>query len=291
MKELTIEEKAQKYDNLIKRLKNSQSEYRFETIDKYFPELKESEENKDDRIRKSIIEFVQQNKSFHYLLGVSKEDAVAWLKKQGEHEPADVEEPDFFDDFRKTDSEVKPKFHEGDWIVFNGLTLYVKEVVKGFYRTISIDGIPNSYDWDIDNAARLWTIQDAKDGDVLFIEIDSSTCIFKKLEGNLLYSYIISDGKLLVENSHYYYETDDNVYPATKEQRNLLFQKMKEAGLEWDVEKKELKKIEQKPTWSEEDENLFNKCIIDIQMVDSDDTLKIWLKSLKDRIQLKQNKL
>jgi len=66
---------------------------------------------------------------------------------------------------------------------------------------------------------------------------------------------------------------------------------MKEAGYEWDSEKKELKKIEQKPTWSEEDENLFNKCLIDIQIVDSDDTLKIWLKSLKDRIQLKQNKL
>ena len=29
--------------------------------------------------------------------------------------------------------------------------------------------------------------------------------------------------------------------PATKEQRDLLFQKMKEAGYEWDAEKKELK--------------------------------------------------
>ena len=33
--------------------------------------------------------------------------------------------------------------------------------------------------------------------------------------------------------------------PATKEQRELLFQKMKEAGYEWDAEKKELKKIGQ----------------------------------------------
>jgi hypothetical protein len=35
----------------------------------------------------------------------------------------------------------------------------------------------------------------------------------------------------------------DDLIPATKEQRNLLFQKMKEAGYEWDVERKELKKI------------------------------------------------
>jgi hypothetical protein len=67
-------------------------------------------------------------------------------------------------------------------------------------------------------------------------------------------------------------------YPATKEQRDLLFSKMKEAGYEWDAEKRELKKIdareilpldgdlmeadckvvEQKPTWSEEDERMLN---------------------------------
>ena len=34
--------------------------------------------------------------------------------------------------------------------------------------------------------------------------------------------------------------------PATKEQRDLLFAKMKEAGYEWNGEKKELRKIEQK---------------------------------------------
>ena len=36
----------------------------------------------------------------------------------------------------------------------------------------------------------------------------------------------------------------DDLIPATKEQRNLLFAKMKEAGYEWDAEKLELKKIE-----------------------------------------------
>ena len=33
-------------------------------------------------------------------------------------------------------------------------------------------------------------------------------------------------------------------YPATKEQRDLLFKKMKEAGYQWDAEKKELRKIQ-----------------------------------------------
>ena len=59
---------------------------------------------------------------------------------------------------------IEPKFKVGDWIVFNGFVLYVKKVVNGFYITISKGGIPNSYDWDIDNIARLWTIQDANYG-------------------------------------------------------------------------------------------------------------------------------
>ena len=36
-----------------------------------------------------------------------------------------------------------------------------------------------------------------------------------------------------------------DIYSATKEQCDLLFQKMKEAGYEWNDEKKELKKVEQ----------------------------------------------
>ena len=32
--------------------------------------------------------------------------------------------------------------------------------------------------------------------------------------------------------------------PATKEQRDFLFQKMKDAGYEWDEDKKELKKLD-----------------------------------------------
>ena len=63
---------------------------------------------------------------------------------------------------QETTDKVEPKFKVGDRIVFNGLVLLIKEVVQGYYRTISVNGIPHSYDWDIDNVARLWTAQDAK---------------------------------------------------------------------------------------------------------------------------------
>ena len=51
--------------------------------------------------------------------------------------------------------------------------------------------------------------------------------------------------------------------PATKEQRDLLFQKMREAGYEWNEEKKELRKIEKqvpKPKWSDDDEQYLLVC-------------------------------
>jgi len=147
---------------------------------------------------------------------------------------------------------VEPKFHKVDWIVFNGLTLYVKEVVKGFYRTISKGGISNSYDWDIDKIARLWTIQDAKDGDVLATEDKNFTtpfvAIYKSI-GDTVYDNITFNSHCFIGFDGNFYggeegHTIEDIHPATKEQRKLLSQRMKEAGYEWDAEKKELRKEE-----------------------------------------------
>ena len=208
-------------------------------------------------------------------------------KKQGEQKPS---------------GKVEPKFHEGDWIVFNGLTLYVKEVVKGFYRTISKGGIPNSYDGDIDNAARLWTIQDAKDGDVLVCplqkgyENDEQIFIFKGINSRdyvdncIEYYCRICNGVFYENKNGYMGTTSSPLQPATKEQRDLLFAKMKEAGYEWLEETKELKKIEQKSAeWSEEDEETMSSLLSFFLVNASDRWAKYgkWLKSLKQRIENK----
>lgn len=132
-----------------------------------------------------------------------------------------------------------PKFKAGDWIIFNGLTLYINEVVKGYYRTISKGGIPNSYDWNIDNAARLWTIEDAKDGDVLsYITDDEDLWImiyqslYKPYENHVHYrALLINDdftdkGTCCIDINY--------LKPASKEQRDSLFKRMKESGYMWD---------------------------------------------------------
>ena len=158
---------------------------------------------------------------------------------------------------KPADDRAAPKFHEGEWIVCNGLTLYVKEValyvkegVNGYYRTIDQDDMPCNYDWDIDYLARLWTIQDAKDGDVLANVDNEYPFIYKGcLDSNhpnspVAYCGIDSGGDFTCScvNEFNYWWTEGKVQPATKGQRELLFQKMKEDGWEWDAKKKELSK-------------------------------------------------
>ena len=82
-----------------------------------------------------------------------------------------------------------------------------------------------------------------KEGDVL-VDKDNNIGIFQKFEGIYWYSYIYlgCDGELRgfsIGGSHK--QTD--VHPATKEQRDLLFQKIKEAGYCWNDKTKTLEKL------------------------------------------------
>ena len=139
------------------------------------------------------------------------------------------------------ETKIKSKFHEGDWIIFNGLTLLIEEVVQGYYKTVSIDGIHNSYDWGINNAARLWTIQDAKDGDVLTCystkkgEPIMQTGIFKQyMTNNCFLAYIGIDWDGNLKTDFYMGNTmmgstigSTNIFPATKGWREYFFTQVK----------------------------------------------------------------
>jgi hypothetical protein len=65
------------------------------------------------------------------------------------------------------------------------------------------------------------------------------------------YCGITNDGEFKISDKTELW-TNDNVKPATKEQRDLLFSKMREAGYEWDENKKELRKIEKQGNKTEE---------------------------------------
>lgn len=81
---MTQKEKAKAYDEALERAKEfivASAAYDKFTIEKIFPELKESE---DDKIRRIVYGWINtQPSSFFDLNGISKEDMLTWLEKQG----------------------------------------------------------------------------------------------------------------------------------------------------------------------------------------------------------------
>jgi len=193
---------------------------------------------------------------------------------------------------------VEPKFNVGDWVTDdNGETVFHITIDKNMYQLETIGGFSCHFSYEsVEERYRLWTIQDAKDGDVLYENDTNSVLLFKSQTCGWIKVYCdfwINKNKFTGNDPADYGRVSEmNLKPATKEQRDLLFQKMKEAGYEWDAEKKELKKIEQNPAWSEEDEKMANDLIEGFQspvkayyLVHTSKEIVGWLKSIKDRVQ------
>ena len=201
----------------------------------------------------------------------------------------------------------------------------IKNVTEHGYTLVGCDGrVITRPIQDVDKSASAFTIQDAKDGDVLAIESVNHypspfIAIYKErgLDFFNSHCFISFDGEF---NKGTTGHDISLIHPATKEQCDLLFQKMKEAGYEFDFEKKELKKIidkkqikknlqdnsfrrmfEKKPAeWSGEDEMFVHGLIRGLSAkrdihghttfssdcIDITETIN-WLKSLKGRVQTK----
>ena len=194
---------------------------------------------------------------------------------------------------------VEPKFKVGDFIVNDYCMGRIIEITNDAYLLDTEQGIPFSCEHNV----HLWTIQDAIDGDVLVN--GSNIFVFHFTNETRLMGYC----HVNVDDMQFYNDIGKNecfclidaeVSPATKEQRDLLFQKMKEAGYQWDDEKKELKLLitnggdfEPKQEWSEEDDKIYYSLLADIRTRQDDSTSTLeayyneqidWLKSLKDRV-------
>ena len=234
------EEKAKAYDEALTKARNIVSSINVGLIGKdsfeaVFPELKESE---NERTRKEIIDFIY-DKTDTYELREKSNSWLAWLEKQGEQKPTD---------------KIEPKFKVGDWILYSG------DNYEGVRHITKID--ENGY-YIERNGFKKWTLFDAKDGDIL--DANGAPFIYKKHDNDYdtylrfyvyFYCGVSLGGAFIEATENNIWDSNNKVYPATKEQCDFLFQKMKEAGYEWDAENKELKKIKQKP--ADKIEPIFN---------------------------------
>ncbi len=186
------------------------------------PELKESE---DDRIRKEIITFIKKRDrsgcDYDY------NQWLAWLENQGE---------------QKVANKVEPKFKVGDWVIDKqGIAHQIANVVENVTNhTYGYSIVGGGYFNDNTEGIRLWTIQDAKGGDVLASKGGEDILIFRNLDTNTSFSSyynIAGRGALGWSNRSF--------IPATKEQRSIIEKAIVDAGYTFDFDKKELNEIEE----------------------------------------------
>ena len=251
-----------------------------------------------------------------YYLNVIQNDGAYKIEKQGEKESITIDaDPvaSYYDNVmisdtknnkkqgeQKSTDKVEPKFKVGDWVVskLDGKARQISEVHYDEYNSYYVvDG--NSVNLEeYDRLHHLWTIQDAKDGDVL--ASDNGIIILVKESRDSSWGYRLSYHCAVLHDGTFepreFHVNPEKFFPATKEQCDLLFKKMHEAGYEWDTEKKELKKIEQKSAWSEEDEAHINSIIdylLDYKLLVYEEDMNVangvqeeidWLKNIKQRI-------
>ena len=148
----------------------------------------------------------------------------------------------------KPSDKVEPKFHEGEWIVWQDKCCKVNYNGCG-YELVDQNGLSTSLEYGtVDENAHIWDIiKDAEDGDVLVS--DNIVFIFNKIHD----VWIKCHCSLYEDDSFYGGDFDlmhikygKEVFPATKEQCDRLLKAMTNAGYIFDFEKNELKKIEPK---------------------------------------------
>ena len=290
MKELTTEQKAQIYAYKIVTVRFGSN-----VADKLFPKLKESKESGDEEIRNFIsnelacLRATEEKGSDRY---EELTNAITWLGKQKAIDVLDEEERVFADNVDSYRKEIdaayqkgfnegvkttlekycgqnptdraESKFKNGDWCIDNkdGTIFQIVKVFDNAYGYKTIEDKEYTYThYSLEDDARLWTIQDAKDGDIIYSKHNTESFewigIFKSLDKEnkrvFFYGFWHDMAKTFSVCGNKAYVLYDDFSPATKEQRDLLFQKMKEAGYLWNFEKKELEKIEQKlDEWIEE---------------------------------------
>ena len=231
-----------------------------------FPELTDSE---DEAIKESLINYLKERKSGEsYGQYVLRYDHwITWLEKQGESDETKAKEflinkgyPIDTNDVLPTYEEmyniireglekqreqnnadkVEPKFHGGDFIKHNVINIIYKIITvnsKSYYAESIKTGCRVEF-FNAEQSFHLWTIEDAEEGDILYSPKHDLLWIYKNKDEY----HVASNGNFISVES--LIEISPDVRPATIEQRDFLFQKMKVYGYEWHADKKEVIRLD-----------------------------------------------
>ena len=343
-------------EEALERAKNLESPIYREAAEIIFPQLKETTDEKVVRIiKQSLLEFYFDRKLSERTNDVDYAECLAWVDEQSDKNK-NLESTDEFESFVRwfvekrtenwtlipSDDDIhkwavmilnhakavlgyqsqqasEHEFEVGDWCIdkTDGTVFIISKTDDGTYTYRTIDDKEYNCSYrSLETDARLWTIEDAKAGDILASE--RSTFIFNKeyMAGKpQAYCGVMNDYFVKHTNGCW---TNEKCHPATKEQREQLFCQISEAGYKWNA--KELKLVEINSTlkekeaiddaftgmmlkqsnqnsveWTEADESLYTRCLGILgkckcnMTVDKVDEELNWFKSLKDKIVSQQS--
>lgn len=288
MKELTIEQKAQRYDEAIKKARQlcdyPTSKPFISDLQDLFPELAESE---DEKIRKEMLQIAKESEDSFYMVMTpnKRERLIAWLEKQGSepnwcHHKVDLS--DCSEEYRKA-------YYDG-WNNCNMQHSQCRSESNDVIKCL-INGMKFYYE---DNKEATWGTEkfSMKVKDILsWLEkqgeqkpaVDTKVVIPKFRVGDIVKSKsqpMLSPRKIISIGKDCYWCED----------RGCI-------GFAWEDD---CEIVEQNPAWSEEDEKTLNDIIKDLvhpwneyipdRIEDEIKWLKNKLKSLRPRSQWNPSK-
>jgi hypothetical protein len=180
MEEVSIEQKAKRYDEALERVKELLSRcrnnrdrrtmvYRVNDIESIFPELKE---NEDERIKEDLIQWISDFPDMIWR-GHYREDVIAWLDKQGKKE---------------IENKFVPKFNVGDEIkIGNEKSLTITKIdEKGYWsEDLLICDFDEECLWDlVEQKKPVWSEEDEvmRKAIILNLEEFAKTCAIPSKE-------------------------------------------------------------------------------------------------------------
>ena len=149
---------------------------------------------------------------------------------------------------QQSDDKIESKFHKGDWITINKPCQIINIHDNGNYIVQYCDD-ENTHELSknfCESYFHFWTIQDAKNGDVLEFGDHGRRVIgilsyINKTTGKVDVSCLLECNKFKVG---VFYNLDTvKPHPVTKEQRDALIKAMNDAGYKWNTETKTLEKL------------------------------------------------
>lgn len=175
---------------------------------------------------------------------------------------------------------TKPKFKLYDWIIYDKDTTIPIQIIdikekKGIYVCRNVEGIVCNYNIaEVDRTYHLWSICDAKEGDIIATPDGNNIYIVRAISNPWVLDYCaLCHGEFKIKAANpgglsIMVHNCDSI-PATFEQRKRLIAKMREADYEWNPDTKELVKTYQPRftinTWIARDRDGFTVCISEIR--------------------------